>query len=114
MGDVENFARIDPPQVTLSGPAGSPLEAVVTVTPEANHPFRILEAHAGKGQDIRVTWDKMGTDSQSYRLTIENQRTTEGRYFDTVNIKTDNPQRPQLLVRVYGNIAPAGQSAKQP
>jgi len=38
-------------------------------------------------------------------LTVENLMETKGKYFDTINLKTDNPAKTEISIRVYGNIS---------
>ncbi len=107
-GRVEKFVTISPKDVKLYGPAGNPIKATVQIIPEKKYAFRILEARAkyGKHIDFKLQEEK-GSQAGNYVLMIENKKTSKGRYFDTVYLKTDSKVQPQINVNVYGNIGAA-------
>jgi hypothetical protein len=107
-GRVEKFVTISPREVRLYGLAGNPIKATVQIIPEKKYAFRILEARAkyGKHIDFKLQEQK-GSQTGNYVLMIENKKTEKGRYFDTVYLKTDSKLRPQINVRVYGNVSAA-------
>jgi len=104
-GPVKTFATIEPEQVRLFGAAGDALKQTVTITPQAEFPFKILEANAQIGRDIRYRIEENnGDQGTTYRLTVVNTRASAGRYFDTIHLKTDSPLKPRIDIRVYGRI----------
>jgi hypothetical protein len=44
------------------------------------------------------------SNGPAYELRVENLRQKTGRYYDTIILKTDSKIRPELDVRVYGNL----------
>ena len=105
MGKVERFAIITPRHIKLSGPVGETLKSVVTIIPEKKYPFRIIEAHAERGNFIRFEVKAVNRNNQPvYRLTIENTRDTAGRYFDTIRLLTDNEIQQEIGIWVFGDI----------
>lgn len=105
-GLVENFATIRPQHVSLRGFAGDPIKGQVSIIPEKKYPFKILEARAKDGKNIKFKLDEINSPKgQAYELNVENLREKTGRYYDTIILKTDSKLRPELNVRVYGYLS---------
>jgi hypothetical protein len=104
-GPVKTFATVRPEQVRLFGEAGAELQQTVTITPQAEYPFKIVSARAQIGRDIRYEIDENnGKQGLTYKLTVVNTRTSAGRYFDTIQLETDNPLKRRIDIRVFGRI----------
>jgi len=105
-GAVEKFADIQPARLMLTGTAGQPLKASVSIVPEKNYPFKIIRVSAKKGDFVKASLagDKKQTDGAGYKIEVENLKTDAGRYYDSIEIRTDSKIRPKLTVPVYGNI----------
>ena len=105
LGQVENFAIITPRHVKLTAKAGDKKKVSVVVLPEEKYPFKIISAAADKGQFIRFDIkDVKKANRDAYVITIENTKTTEGRFFDTIKLKIDSNVRQNLDIWVFGNI----------
>lgn len=104
-GSVKTFATVRPEQVRLFGQAGSELQQTVTIVPQAEYPFKIVGAKAQIGRDIRYEIDESkSAQGLTYKLTVVNTRTSAGRYFDTIQLETDNPLKRRIDIRVFGRI----------
>jgi hypothetical protein len=104
-GSVKTFATVRPEQVRLFGQAGSELQQTVTIEPQAEYPFKIVGARAQIGRDIRYEIDESkSAQGLTYKLTVVNTRTSAGRYFDTIQLETDNPLKRRIDIRVFGRI----------
>jgi len=104
-GQVEKFATIRPKHVSLRGYAGDSIKGTVTIIPEKKYPFKILEARAQNGKNINIELgDVKNSRGTAYELKVENLRQETGRYYDTIVLKTDSKVRPELNVKVYGNL----------
>lgn len=104
-GSVKTFATVRPEQVRLFGQAGSELQQTVTIEPQAEYPFKIVGAKAQIGRDIRYEIDESkSAQGLTYKLTVVNIRTSAGRYFDTIQLETDNPLKRRIDIRVFGRI----------
>ncbi len=113
-GMVEKFAAVTPKNLSLRGYAGQHIASSVTIVPEDKYPFRISEAKAEKGKHIRIRLEEVRhADARKYLLTVENLKQEKGRYVDTVSLKTDSKVRPEILIRVYGNIQDKRSERKQ-
>ena len=104
-GMVEKFATITPKKVKLKGIAGRTITAKVKIIPEKKYDFSITEIKADKGENIRYSLEKeKGARGKGYILTVENLKTEEGKYRDTIRLKTTSKIRPEIAIRVYGYI----------
>ncbi len=114
-GSVDKFATITPRMVSLRGAVGETLKQSVTIVPEDKYPFKILEAQARDGKNIRVALNEVTEAGKpSYALVVENLQSAAGSYNDSVVLKTDSKLQPELEVRVfiYLRPAPAGEKKK--
>jgi len=104
-GTVDKFATIRPKHVSLRGYAGDPIQGVVTIVSEKKYPFKILDARAQNGKNIKFQLDEVkNSKGRAYELKVENLSQKTGRYYDTIILKTDSKIRPELNVRVYGYL----------
>jgi hypothetical protein len=106
-GKVESFATIRPKHINLRGYAGDSLTAKVSITPATQYPFKILKVSAKDGKNIKFRLDEVqGSANGAYELQVENLKQDTGRYIDMIFLDTDSKVRPQLSIRVYGNLRP--------
>ncbi len=106
-GQVEKFVTIRPKHINLRGYAGDTIKASVSLIPEKKYPFKILKVSAKDGKNIKFQLEEVElSDNGAYELKVENLKQGTGRYYDTIILKTDSKIRPQLNVRVYGNLRP--------
>ena len=106
-GQVEKFVTIQPKHVNLRGYSGDTIKASVSLIPEKKYPFKILKVRAKDGNNIKFQLEEVGLSGNgAYELKVENLKQDAGRYFDTIILETDSKIRPQLNVRVYGNLRP--------
>ena len=104
-GKVENIATISPKKIRFSGPSGQPLNATVNIIPEKKYAFKIIEATAKKGEYIAVSiMEEKKSEGTAYVLTVENLKKDNGRYVDTVYLKTTSKIQPTIKIPVFGNI----------
>lgn len=100
------FANITPANVRLFGPIDSTLKETVRIVPEKSYPFKILDAQAQVGKDIRYHLSEdHHAGSTTYLLTVENVKQTTGRFYDTITLTTDSRIKPKIGIRVYGKIS---------
>jgi hypothetical protein len=105
LANVERFVTITPRQIKLNATVGSTQSVSVTVLPEKKYPFKIVSAEADKGQFIRFEIkDIKKSDRDAYLITVENTKTTKGRFFDTIKLQTDSEIRPMIDIWVFGSI----------
>jgi hypothetical protein len=89
----------------LRCPAGKRLSGSLTIIPEEKYPFKIVEAVANIEENINYKLEEIKKSNRSgYLLTVENLKKTKGRYFDVIILKTTSKIRPEIKIKVYGNI----------
>ncbi|MFO7964292.1 MAG: hypothetical protein R6U50_10260 [Desulfobacterales bacterium] len=106
-GNVDKVAKILPGiLVNLTGDPENEIKQTITVIPEEKYPFRITDVSTLKGTDITFEFSekKSGSHGRLYLLTVENARKSDGRYSDTVILKTTSTIQPEIKIRVFGNI----------
>ena len=104
-GKVERFATIQPTSVNLSGPVGQPIAREVKIIPQEKYPFSVSEVKALDGKNILLKLEEVNKPPEKgYVLHIENTKKDKGRYRDTIVLKTTSKIKPELEIRVYGNI----------
>jgi len=112
-GSVEAFADIQPERIILRGDGDRTLRQELVVTPRAPYPFKVTEVKSKSGVNIRYELREHKTpEGMSYVITVENTRTTPGKYYDTLLIATDSPLKPTIPVHVYGTIAAVKEKEK--
>lgn len=105
LGKVERFAEITPMAVRLNGQVGKPVGKTVRIIPEEKYTFTVTGVKAQKGEFIQFKLDEaLGSEKKGYLLTVENTRKEKGRYRDTIVLKTTSKIRPELEIRVWGNV----------
>jgi len=101
VGKVAVFADVSPKTIKLFGAPGEEIRAVVEIVPSKDYPFRIVgKPETGKDFYRCTIEEKNG----KYVLTAENLTTKDGIYLDTVVLKTDYPEKPEIKISVFGNI----------
>jgi hypothetical protein len=104
-GKVKKFVTIQPKRVRLNGALQDVVRQTVEIIPEKAYPFKIVGTSAKPGDNIKLTLgEKEGEGGKSYQIVIENIRQQAGRYYETITIKTDSDVKPELEIRVYGDI----------
>jgi hypothetical protein len=89
----------------LRGSTGEEIKRKVTIIPAPKYPFKILKARARDGKDISYQLsEEKGENGRQYALIVENKRSQKGRYFDIITLETDSQIRPELQIRVYGEL----------
>lgn len=104
-GDVEKVVTISPNRVRLHGPLGQKIKASVDIIPEEKYPFKIVEVKAKNGKLISFNLSEVKrTNRIGYILNVENLKKDEGRYHDTIYLKTDSKIKPEIKIHVHGDI----------
>lgn len=105
IGNINNFVRIIPNRVILNGFTGDSIERTVKIIPEENYPFKMVGERTVRKKYIRYELEEARRSERiGYVLTVANLKKGKGRYFETIRLKTDSKIRPEISIRVYGNI----------
>jgi hypothetical protein len=104
-GSVEKFAEIQPKGlVRLSGNVGKSVKKTITIIPDKKYPFKITDIKALKGENIKFEFKETESDQTRYLIIVENIKPEQGRYFDTLTLKTTSDIRPEISLRIFGDI----------
>jgi hypothetical protein len=104
-GEVDSFATITPPYLRLNGNVGEKISGKVVILVSEKYPFKIMGVKAQDGKNITFNLEEnLSGNKPGYTLTVENLMEQQGRYYDTIQFRTDSKIKPVLTVKVYGNI----------
>lgn len=104
-GHVDHFADITPKKANLSGTLKDTIKKDVTIIPNKKYPFEVLGIRAEKGENIGFALKKIKVQGNpGYLLSIVNLRKVKGKYDDAIYIETDSDLRPEISIKVSGNI----------
>ena len=104
-GIVEKIVTVMPRAISLNGFVGDDIKKSVTIIPEKKYDFKITKVRARNGKHINFQLDEIkGTGRTKYSLTVQNLLAKEGRYSDLIILETDSKIRPEVRVKVYGNL----------
>ncbi len=109
-GRVDRLAEITPEIVRFVGPVGDISPTVVVISPSDAHPFEIVGLPVTTTENVRC---KIEPHAGEYRLTVENMKETEGKYFGTITLSTNHPKQPAITIRVVGDIRSAAGDGAQ-
>lgn len=94
-----------PRVVKIIGSVGEKIVKTVTIIPEKKYPLKITDVTAKKGKDIKFNLTQIKEpDKKGYLLTVENLKKDHGRFYDTISLKTNSELKPEIIIRIYGNI----------
>jgi len=92
--------------VKLEGAVGDQVKRTITIVANEKYPFKIIEARAKVGKNIRYELKEVKkSGGKEYLLYVENLKKQIGRYYDIIYLKTNKRPLPEILIRVQGNIA---------
>ena len=104
-GVVDKIVTIIPRAISLRGYVGDDIKKSVTIIPEKKYDFKITKVRARNGRHIIFMLEEIkGTGRREYSLTVQNLLAKEGRYSDLIIMETDSEIRPEVKVKVYGNL----------
>lgn len=102
---VKKFADISEYTIMLDGSWRGVIEGSSVVIPAKEYPFKITGVKAKKGQDIVYGYSQIKKDGKkAYLITAKNKRVEAGAIRDTIYVQTDNPARPEFIIRVQGKV----------
>jgi len=102
---VKKFADISEHTIMLNGSWRSALEGSSFIVPTAEYPFKILSCKAKRGLFIKYGYkETIISGKKGYLVWAKNTRKEPGVIRDSIYIQTDNPSRPQFLIRVQGKL----------
>lgn len=103
-GSVEQLFDVSEQAVHLTGKVGENIVEAVTIRPEEQFGFRILSGEVKKGNNLDVAFLQDQPVESAWKITIRNKARQAGRYYDVITLKTNSSLKPELKIRVFGNI----------
>jgi hypothetical protein len=104
-GKLEAYVTVAPRRVILKGKAGEPVAQTIRIIPETDEPLKITNVTAVRGVDFDYDIEEIELSGKTiYALRVENKRQEPGRYYDTINMTTDNDEFKKISVVVSGII----------
>ncbi len=96
---------LKPARVIFRGPAGESMEQVVEITPTKDLPFKIKSVNALRGVDISYDLkEKEVKGEKKYLLVVKCIKTTPGRIYDNIYVKTDSSVVKTIQIPVVGDL----------
>lgn len=102
-GRVEPYIRVRPRYVILNVTPGKKAASTVTITPNRNFSFRILDVSSDLDKYIRYSIKPLD-NREGYKLIIENIQNRTGTYHGHVYLKTDLGEKRELRISVRGRV----------
>ena len=99
------IVSIKPRRLALTGSARDPVKGSVNIIPNDKYPFSITEVKPRDGKNIKYDLKEVEESGKRiYVLTVENLKKEKGRYYDTINLKTDSKYLPEIRINVSAGI----------
>lgn len=99
------IASIKPRRLMLRGSARNPVKGSVSIIPKDKYPFSITQVKPRDGKNIKCDLKEVEKSGKKiYVLTVENLKKEKGRYYDTINLKTDSKDQPEIRIIVSAQI----------
>jgi hypothetical protein len=103
---VKKFADISVFTIMLNGSWRETIEGSSVIIPTNEYPFKITGIKVKKGLDITYGYKEIKrSGKKGYLITAKNKRNEAGVIRDTIYVQTDNPARPEFIIRVQGKVA---------
>lgn len=100
-GRVNRIVEIKPSVVSLSGAPGESLEAVVSIIPAENYEMNITNINQKFNTNIKAELLAPEQGKKEWQIKIKSFSDKADDFYDIITLKTDNPLKPFLKVRVY-------------
>ncbi len=111
-GKIEHYVILKPRAVNFWGAPDRKLVRKVEIFPGKEVKLRIKKIRSTIPNEVKYKLN-VGEKEGEYLLTVENIRTTPGRYYGKIIMETNLQEKPRLTLKVYGNIRnPKGVTTK--
>ena len=104
-GEVWAPISLNPPYARLTGSVGDKIEQVVHLRGEKKDPLIVKLASVSIPDKVEVQL-KETEKGRSYELKVKNKVPTQGTYIGQVKLTTNYQEKPEIIVRISGNIRP--------
>ncbi len=102
-GKIEHYVILKPRAINFWGTADRKLARKVEIIPGKEIKLLIKKIRSTILNEVKYKLNA-GKKEGEYLLTVENIRTTHGRYYGKIIMETNLKEKPELILKVYGNI----------
>ena len=104
-GEVWAPISINPRYARLTGSVGDKIEQVVHLRGEKKEPLMVKLASVSIPDKVEVQL-KETEKGRTYDLKVKNKVQTQGTYIGQVKLTSNYPEKPEIAIRISGNIRP--------
>jgi hypothetical protein len=104
-GKIWTAIQMKPRYAHLKGVLGDPMETVVSLQADKEEPLEIAVVSVSIPEKITVELIEV-EKGRSYQVKIKNKVDQQTTYNGLVKLSTNYPEKPELLIRVTGNVRP--------
>jgi hypothetical protein len=104
-GEVWAPISLNPPYARLTGSVGDKIEQVVHLRGEKKDPLILKLASVSIPDKVEVQLNET-EKGRSYELKVKNKVPTQGTYIGQVKLTTNYQEKPEIVIRISGNIRP--------
>jgi hypothetical protein len=102
-GQIKHYVALNPRVINFWGTPDRKLVRKVGIIPAKEVKLQIKQVRSTISNEVKHTLN-IGEKEGEYLLTVENIRTIPGRYHGNIIMETNLPEKPELILKVYGNI----------
>jgi hypothetical protein len=102
-GQIKYYVSLNPRVINFWGTPDRKLLRKVEIIPAKEVKLQIKKVRSTISNEVKHTLN-IGEKEGEYFLTVENIRTIPGRYRGNIILETNLPEKPELVLKVYGNI----------
>ncbi len=100
-GTVKDIIKVAPRTVSLSGAPGQTLSAVVNIEAVEGNELNILDIRQKFNKQIKSELVRPVKGEKKWQVKISCHSDQPADLYDFITLKTDNPDKPLLKIRVY-------------
>jgi len=104
-GQIWTPVHLKPKYVRLKGTVGEEMEQVVVLRGEKKEPLKVELASISIPDKVEAELHEK-EKGRSYELKVRNKVQGEGTYGGTLKLTTNYPEKPEIVVRISGNVTP--------
>lgn len=104
-GNIWPPVLVTPRHAQLNGIVGDTVETVVYLERQKQEPLMVRIGSISIPDKVEADLKEV-EKGQSYELNIRNKVQGEARYLGKIQLATDYPERPEIQIKIYGNIRP--------
>ena len=98
---VENLIKISPSTVSLSGSTDQVLKTHVDIAPVGDFKFKITQLKTRFKTGVKASLVPPSHRGDVWRVNIQAQSKTPDEIYEVINLTTDNPAKPRVIIRVF-------------